>query len=117
MNIYDPIAKALNIAPINIDVNIGVDDHEPLPFSVGGFVGLKHSEEMKQRMRGRKLSEETKMRMRLAKLGKKGNFAGKKHSDETKKRIGLSGKGRKHTEETKLRISNTLKKSLAKEIV
>ena len=91
-------------------------------------LGLKRTEEVKQKMsgikRGKLLSEdhkknisnsgkglkrtdETKERIRLSKLGNK-NSLGNHHSKETKEKIGLKHKGKILSEESREKISKSL---------
>lgn len=97
--------------------------------------GKKHTEESKNKMRGRipwnkgkkmdtafcdklkanhthsrigsKHTEEYKFRMSVMKLGENNPFYGKTHTDEIKQRISVAHTGRKHTEETKAKISKS----------
>ena len=87
MNIYDPIAKALGLEPIELDFQIPSDF-----INVAGFQGRNHTLEAKARISlanknkiiseqhkikislantGKKRTEEAKAKMRKAKLGKK----------------------------------------------
>lgn len=83
-----------------------------------GSPGYRHTEEEKQKMRGRIVSEESKKKMSIAHIGKPGYWTGKKkpptfkgrtHTEETKKRISQAKIGKKMPDEIKKRISKKLK--------
>lgn len=86
-----------------------------------GALGLKHSEESKEKNRqarlGKKASEETKQKISNATKGEKNPFYNKHHSEETKKIIqehtkkqfkekGNPFKGKHHSEESKRKLSD-----------
>jgi len=70
--------------------------------------GIKWTEEMKQKFIGRKHSEKTKEKIRQLHLGNTYRL-GKKLSEESKIKIGLKSKGRVLTEEAKCKLSKALK--------
>lgn len=103
-----------------------------------GWLGWKHTEEVKARMRGRKVTEESKAKMRANwnTGGRIGAHTGHKHTDETKEKcraaatlaklskegraklaarmkIVMTGKkyflGRTHTDEARAKISASMK--------
>ena len=87
----------------------------------GSPLGLKRSDEVKQKMREAKknISEETKQRLREVNIGKKHSqetkqkrneaLTGLKRSDETKQRMREANIGKKHSEETKKKIREAAK--------
>lgn len=74
--------------------------------AAGSSLGIKRSDETKERMRismlGHKHSEEAKSKMSKAALGRK-------HTEERKKKIGKASLGRKHSEEARMKISASRK--------
>lgn len=81
-------------------------DHRLLNITDGGegVLGMRHSEETKQKMRERMTGEnnhqygaknpETSARNHLLKTGTKGHWAGKSRSDETKRKMSEANKGK-----------------------
>ncbi|CAK0896238.1 unnamed protein product [Prorocentrum cordatum] len=67
--------------------------------------GRTHSEETKNKMRGRTVSEETKRKMSEAKRGDRNPFFGRCHSEEARKKMSETLRGRIFSEEAKRRMS------------
>jgi hypothetical protein len=110
MSIYDPLAKALGIEPIENPSYLNEDydpkvygDHIPGPFSgqkhteesrsmiARAHMGKTYSQDTLEKMRlakvGKKMSDETKRKMSESRLGDKNGFFGKKHTQETIEKI------------------------------
>lgn len=77
-------------------------DATPKRFNIRRFAesnrGIRHSEEHKAKLRGRKHSDETKEKCRQIWLGKS-------LSDEHRAKIGRANRGRKHTDEARVKMS------------
>lgn len=112
MDIYDPIAKALDLSPILFDYNTPpqLDNNKKIEAWNKGInqfgskenhfmFGKSHTEETKQKIArkatGRIHSEETKRKMSDIRIGLTPpcSMLGKTHSEETKKKMSLSSKG------------------------
>lgn len=84
--------------------NSGVEFHVP---DKHPFLGKKHSEETKEKIRisrlGKKHSKETREKMASLRKGKKPacSMTGKKHSEETKEKMRIKSKG--FSEETRIK--------------
>ena len=102
-NIYDPIAEALNLLPINFDFSaLALEEmkNSNQDCGISGFEGYTHTEESKQ-----KISKALK--------GKRDHFFSnpeeqKKHSELMKTNNPMLG--RKHSEETILKMRETKKR-------
>lgn len=88
----------------------------------GSSLGLKRSEETKNKLRLKIISEETKKKISEAKKGKPSSMMGKLHSEESKIKMSEAKKGKQyrlgklHSEETKKKMSEAKKgKLLSKE--
>lgn len=94
----------------------------------GNCLGVKHSEETRQRMsiskrgkpsprKGVKVSEETKLKQSLSKMGKVSKRKGTKCSDETKLKMSESAKKRTrvYTDETRKKLSEAANKRWSKQ--
>ncbi len=108
MDIYDPIAKVLDLSPITFDFNpASIESNQKIDAWNKGInqfgskenhfmFGKSHSEEARQKMslkaKGRKHSEETKQKMRNIRLGIKPpcSMLGRKHSEETRAKMRLA---------------------------
>lgn len=79
--------------------------------TAGSPTGYKHSDEAKEKMKGRKLSDEHKDKISAALQGNTNSkgipspMKGKKLSDEHKAKLSASHKGLKHSDETKAKMS------------
>ena len=65
--------------------------------TIGGIKHFKHSEETREKMRGKHHTKEAKAKMSKKRLGKK-------HTDETKERMRQAHLGKKHTEKAKEKV-------------
>ncbi len=84
----------------------------------GNCLGIKHSEETREKMRGntngkggkgKKHSKETRKKMSDARKGFSSGMKGKIHSDSTRKSMSLAKVGRKYSESAKLKMSESQK--------
>jgi NUMOD3 motif len=71
-----------------------------------GPSGLVHTEETRNKMKGRKVGEETRRKLSQAGFGRTHN-RGRKHSAETIRKNSEVHKGRKHSDETLLKMSES----------
>ena len=122
-----PIASAKtleNLKEIEKDLIVQFQTKVPNGYNLtdggDGVFGFKQSEEQRLKSStlrlGIKHSEETKQKMKVAHLGKNNHFYGKTHSDDSKAKIsatkqGCAGPwlGKPRSEETKRKISESLK--------
>jgi group I intron endonuclease len=75
----------------------------------GSSLGIKHTEEAKQKMSEAKTGRVTWNK------GKKGTYSNGECSGETRKKISEAKKGRKHSEETKRKMSEAAKRRITTE--
>ena len=68
--------------------------------TAGSSVGFKHTDEAKEKMKGREHTDETKSRISATKKGHS-------TSEETKSKISATKKGQKHSGETKAKMSSS----------
>jgi len=114
MNIYDPIANALNLPPFECDFTSV--EHYPWKSAPAWNKGIPCSDEQKklqsEKMKGRKRSEEARAAISRGKTGKKR----KPFSEETKQKIAAAARKQwtenpptrgPMSEETKRKISAT----------
>lgn len=141
MPIYDPIAKALGVSPINFSFDLKTDIPEDAvrdsyAGELNGMYGLRHTDESKAIMslkkKGVKLSEEHRRNIGKALKGKKmpwldehrirmnkeaPRMLGKKQSEETRKKIKEAHLGKVKTLEHCRKISESKKgKKLSDEV-
>ena len=99
MPIYDSIAAALDMTPIQFDFNLSdyglITSGESMSGSANPMYGQKRPDliEFNKTRKGSKLSEEHKKKISNSVSGESNPMYGKKHTDEVKKAISELNKG------------------------